>query len=131
MCSVRWRQAASCSRVSSRLAFRGALSKEDVRTDACSSQSPEGLARAMHWSPSSSFAIGGCVNLPKIAITIGDPAGVGAEVALKALADPALLGAAEWTLVGDDLALEAVQPGYRKRFDSRVRLVLPGLLDPS
>ena len=71
------------------------------------------------------------MNLPKIAITIGDPAGVGAEVALKALADPALLDAAEWILVGDDLALGAVQPEYRKRLDSRVRLVSPGLLDPS
>jgi 4-hydroxythreonine-4-phosphate dehydrogenase len=71
------------------------------------------------------------VSLPKIAITIGDPAGVGTEVALKALTDPVLLGQAEWTLVGDDLALKAVQPDYRKRLDSRVRLVSPGLLDSS
>jgi 4-hydroxythreonine-4-phosphate dehydrogenase len=43
----------------------------------------------------------------KIAITIGDPAGVGAEVTLKALSDPELSGAAEWVIVGDKAALDA------------------------
>ena len=45
--------------------------------------------------------------LPRIAITIGDPAGVGAEIALKALADPGMSGIAEWILIADVAALIA------------------------
>ncbi|MGA7343112.1 MAG: 4-hydroxythreonine-4-phosphate dehydrogenase PdxA [Terracidiphilus sp.] len=44
---------------------------------------------------------------PRIAISIGDPAGVGAEIALKALEDPALGGLAEWLLVADSAAIDA------------------------
>ena len=47
------------------------------------------------------------MKLPRIAITIGDPAGVGAEIALKALADPTTAGLAHWILIGDGAALEA------------------------
>jgi len=47
------------------------------------------------------------MTLPKIAITIGDPAGIGAEIALKALADPEISGAADWHLIGDWIALES------------------------
>lgn len=43
----------------------------------------------------------------KIAITIGDPAGVGAEVTLKALSRPELADAAEWIVIGDQCALNA------------------------
>jgi len=70
------------------------------------------------------------VSLPRIAITIGDPAGVGPEVALKALADHEALGAAEWILIGDDAALRAVQADYRERFNGHVRFVSPQLLEP-
>jgi 4-hydroxythreonine-4-phosphate dehydrogenase len=45
--------------------------------------------------------------LPRIAITIGDPAGIGAEIALKALADPALAPLADWLLIADRTALDA------------------------
>ncbi len=45
--------------------------------------------------------------IPHIAISIGDPAGVGAEVALKALADPALAQLARWSLIADHAALNA------------------------
>jgi 4-hydroxythreonine-4-phosphate dehydrogenase len=45
------------------------------------------------------------MNLPRIAISIGDPAGVGAEIALKALGDPAIAGLAHWLLIGDEAAL--------------------------
>jgi 4-hydroxythreonine-4-phosphate dehydrogenase len=45
--------------------------------------------------------------LPRIAISIGDPAGVGAEIALEALADAALSVQAEWLLIGDSAALNA------------------------
>jgi 4-hydroxythreonine-4-phosphate dehydrogenase len=38
---------------------------------------------------------------PTIAITMGDPAGVGSEVVLKALADPELRPLARWVVVGD------------------------------
>ena len=44
---------------------------------------------------------------PRIAITIGDPGGVGAEIALKALADPALATIADWLLITDAAPLEA------------------------
>ena len=43
----------------------------------------------------------------RIAITIGDPAGVGSEVVLKALADPAVAELADWVVVGDRVPLSA------------------------
>ncbi len=45
--------------------------------------------------------------IPRIAISIGDPAGVGAEIALKALADPELAPIAHWYLIADRSALSA------------------------
>ncbi|MGD0437007.1 MAG: 4-hydroxythreonine-4-phosphate dehydrogenase PdxA [Bryobacteraceae bacterium] len=45
---------------------------------------------------------------PTIALTIGDPAGIGAEVVLKALADPDLASLARWVVVGDSRILEMV-----------------------
>jgi 4-hydroxythreonine-4-phosphate dehydrogenase len=47
------------------------------------------------------------VDPPKIAITIGDPAGVGAEVTLKALSLPEVKDAAQWVIIGDQAALAA------------------------
>src|SRR5690242_12924744 len=38
---------------------------------------------------------------PVIAVTLGDPAGIGPEVVLKALADPAVSSLAAWIIVGD------------------------------
>jgi 4-hydroxythreonine-4-phosphate dehydrogenase len=70
------------------------------------------------------------VKLPRIAITIGDPAGVGAEVVLKALADRDLVETAEWVVIGDDAALSSVMPGYRSLIDPQVRFLSPGTLDP-
>jgi 4-hydroxythreonine-4-phosphate dehydrogenase len=43
--------------------------------------------------------------LPKIAITMGDPAGVGPEVVLKALSDEGTRAIAEWIVVGDELPM--------------------------
>jgi 4-hydroxy-L-threonine phosphate dehydrogenase PdxA len=43
---------------------------------------------------------------PNIAVTIGDPAGIGPEVLLKALSAPDLQGLASWVVVGDRVALE-------------------------
>jgi 4-hydroxythreonine-4-phosphate dehydrogenase len=45
--------------------------------------------------------------LPRIAISIGDPAGIGAEIVLKALADETLAPLAKWLLVADSAALNA------------------------
>ncbi len=43
----------------------------------------------------------------RIAISIGDPAGIGAEITLKALQDDAIASAAEWVVVADSAALNA------------------------
>jgi len=40
------------------------------------------------------------VTLPRLAITLGDPRGIGAEVVGKALADPRVAGACRWVVVG-------------------------------
>lgn len=45
--------------------------------------------------------------LARIAISIGDPAGVGAEIALKALRDEATAALAHWILIADPAALQA------------------------
>lgn len=42
---------------------------------------------------------------PRLAVTIGDPAGVGPEIVLKALRDADARALAEWTIVGDGCAL--------------------------
>ncbi|MGA8149545.1 MAG: 4-hydroxythreonine-4-phosphate dehydrogenase PdxA [Terriglobales bacterium] len=43
---------------------------------------------------------------PRIAVTIGDPAGIGPEVVLKALTSPEIQDLADWIIVGDRAALE-------------------------
>src|SRR5580658_7960024 len=45
--------------------------------------------------------------LPRIAISIGDPAGIGAEIALKALTDETVAPLAQWLLIADPAALNA------------------------
>lgn len=57
---------------------------------------------------------------PRLAISMGDPAGVGPEIVLKALSDPATRGLAEWTIVGDKSALEST---------ARSTSIAPALLD--
>jgi 4-hydroxythreonine-4-phosphate dehydrogenase len=83
----------------------------------------------MHSISANGSTIGGLVHLPRIAVTIGDPAGVGAEIALKSFADSDLLACAEWIVIGDHVALDAVQPGYSALLAPRVRFVSPGTLD--
>src|ERR1700684_2879531 len=59
-----------------------------------------------------------------IAITIGDPAGVGAEVTLKALVDPAVASLANWIIVADTWVLErAGQTCAIKPHELRARIV--------
>lgn len=45
-------------------------------------------------------------SLPRIAIALGDPAGIGAEVVLKALADESIATQAEFTLFGSSTQLQ-------------------------
>jgi 4-hydroxythreonine-4-phosphate dehydrogenase len=47
--------------------------------------------------------------LPRIAISSGDPAGVGAEIALKALEDQSVSALAQWLLIADSAVLSAAQ----------------------
>jgi len=63
--------------------------------------------------------------LPAIALTIGDPAGIGPEVVLKALEDPAIFALANWTVVGSAAELRrhaAILNIPRERLD-RLRIV--------
>src|SRR5262245_8301685 len=39
--------------------------------------------------------------MKKVAITMGDPAGVGPEIVIKALADPEIADLARWIVIGD------------------------------
>ena len=43
---------------------------------------------------------------PVVAVTMGDPSGIGPEVALKALADPEIAPLAKWVVVGDPRILD-------------------------
>ncbi len=45
-------------------------------------------------------------NRPTIALTMGDPAGIGPEIVLQAVADPELAPLARWVVVGDAAVLE-------------------------
>ncbi len=68
---------------------------------------------------------------PRIAITVGDPAGIGPEVAARAAADPRVVAMCEPVLYGphDDAALEPFAPGRptaatgRSAYDSIFRAV--------
>ena len=48
-------------------------------------------------------------SLPAIAISMGDPAGIGSEIIVKALADPQLAPLARWIVVGDARVLERAE----------------------
>ena len=45
----------------------------------------------------------------RITVTLGDPAGIGPEVVVKALADPSIASLARWLIVGDAAPLEAAE----------------------
>src|SRR5581483_2073055 len=66
---------------------------------------------------------------PRVAITMGDPAGVGAEVILKAIARPAVRRACEPVIFGDLAWLRRVQKSVLKRHPGG-RLVLAGPVVP-
>jgi len=63
---------------------------------------------------------------PRIGITLGDPAGIGPEVALKAVRDPKILAAVRPVLLGPRAALEH----YARRLKLTARLsISPGFPD--
>jgi 4-phospho-D-threonate 3-dehydrogenase / 4-phospho-D-erythronate 3-dehydrogenase len=55
---------------------------------------------------------------PVVAITLGDPAGVGAEVTLKALTDPEIQRSAHFILLGDRAAIRPAELSTGIRLDS-------------
>jgi 4-hydroxythreonine-4-phosphate dehydrogenase len=55
---------------------------------------------------------------PTIVVTLGDPAGVGAEVTLKALADPAIQSSARFIIFGDYAAVAAAEQCTDIRLDT-------------
>ncbi|MEM9540000.1 MAG: 4-hydroxythreonine-4-phosphate dehydrogenase PdxA [Cyanobacteria bacterium P01_E01_bin.42] len=57
---------------------------------------------------------------PKLAITIGDPAGIGTEVLLKALADPAIAEKCQICLVGTKTLLEDAYRHFQERGESEL-----------
>ncbi|HTI68039.1 MAG TPA: 4-hydroxythreonine-4-phosphate dehydrogenase PdxA [Caulobacteraceae bacterium] len=61
---------------------------------------------------------------PKIAISLGDPAGIGPEIAFKAAQDRRVLAACRPVLVGDRRALEV--HGRACGFEPRINVVAPG-----
>ncbi len=65
-------------------------------------------------------------SIPTIAVTLGDPAGIGPEVALRALADSETRAMARWILIGDKWLMDEVGPhvGYQPTdvVDSRAAL---------
>lgn len=69
--------------------------------------------------------------LPKIAITLGDPAGVGGEVLLKALADREIASSAEFLVIGDRAGIDAAERSTGVQFDGLgVRFHDCGVLNP-
>ena len=70
---------------------------------------------------------------PTIAISIGDPAGIGPEIVVKALASDAFRSIANWVVIGDRNALAPVeaQTGIRLDSLSQVTLQSPGSLQTS
>jgi 4-phospho-D-threonate 3-dehydrogenase / 4-phospho-D-erythronate 3-dehydrogenase len=47
--------------------------------------------------------------IPNVVVSLGDPAGVGGEVTLKALQDIAIRNSAHWILVGDQALIDAAE----------------------
>ncbi|ANV83635.1 4-hydroxythreonine-4-phosphate dehydrogenase PdxA [Picosynechococcus sp. PCC 7003] len=63
----------------------------------------------------------------RLALTIGDPAGIGPEVLLKALADPEIRALCPMTVIGDRLSLEKTYQHLKNRTESP--LIAPSELD--
>jgi len=70
-------------------------------------------------------------NRPAIALTMGDPAGIGPEIVLQAAADPELAPLARWIVVGDGAVLEMAQriTGIELQADLRDARALEGIAE--
>ncbi|MGA2115265.1 MAG: 4-hydroxythreonine-4-phosphate dehydrogenase PdxA [Bryobacteraceae bacterium] len=67
--------------------------------------------------------------LPAIAITMGDPAGVGPEIVVKALADRELVALARWLVVGDPRILEMAETIAGTKLEGAERIDVDALGD--
>lgn len=65
---------------------------------------------------------------PRLAITLGDPGGIGTEVVLKAAIDPSLAGI-DLTIVGNRQLLESSYQQLRQQVPATVKLAHPADLD--
>jgi len=68
-------------------------------------------------------------NRPTVALTMGDPAGIGPEIVLQAVADPQLAPLARWIVVGDAQVLAMAQgvTGLRLQAELRDPRALAGI----
>jgi 4-hydroxythreonine-4-phosphate dehydrogenase len=62
---------------------------------------------------------------PRLAITLGDPAGIGPEVVLKALADPEVTSDCEITMIGSRSLLQSTYTQLRQRLEDQDSLADP------
>jgi len=69
--------------------------------------------------------------LSTIAISMGDPAGIGPEVTLKALADPQVFELAQWIVVGEARILQATANQLSLAVPGRDRLRILDLAQPA
>jgi 4-hydroxythreonine-4-phosphate dehydrogenase len=65
---------------------------------------------------------------PRLAVTIGDPAGIGPEVVLKALADPEVTSDCEITVIGSRSLLQSTYTQLRQRLEDQDALADPDRL---
>jgi 4-hydroxythreonine-4-phosphate dehydrogenase len=65
---------------------------------------------------------------PRLVLTLGDPAGIGAEVILKALADPEVTQDCDVVVVGNKILLAQVYENISKNIDNSLSLVNPANL---
>lgn len=71
------------------------------------------------------------MRLPSIAITIGDPAGIGPEISLRAANHPEVRGVCRPVLVGDSCVLESIAPaaGFHGKIQGLNQTDLSGLAE--
>ena len=65
---------------------------------------------------------------PRLVLTVGDPAGIGSEVILKALADPEVTQNCDVVVVGNKILLTQVYENISKNIDNSLALVNPANL---
>ena len=65
---------------------------------------------------------------PRLAVTLGDPTGIGPEVVLKALADPDLTTECEITVIGSRSLLQNIYTQLRQTLEDKDTLAVPNQL---